>query len=479
MIPYILFALLASATYADTWLADGQTLGSSPGETVSELTFENGVRLSGSSNGVSVLIGTNLYPLLKEGDVPPPDLPVFDDFSIVDQPTGAKGVAPRYDLNDSLFAWHISQLEGAAIGMVDGWFWSPDSEVGIAGAESAVFVAGQGYLNYSGDEPFALNFDGSSWGITTEDSGADGAEGLTIQTWVRGNDSGFAILAHIGQWYGTANGLISYVQAANNYTISAHPYGAGADPYWGFNPPSWLTEWVHVVGTVSTNKIQIYLNGVFYEEQTATSSGFQDGPMEIATLGGIYKANAKFDEVVFWNRVLSSNEIFQLYNGGDGYYLTESDPLADDVIAIYHLDEGTGSDAGDTGGAGKTMTLYEEPGWVTGKVAAPQTLNEASIQSETIGVDFVPATVRAVVMTQADTLLNTNHVSLSVSRDNGITWSGVALAEVPYPSSDSTYQLFSGLSSVTNQPSGTQIVFRVTQSATAAQTLCGVGGSWR
>jgi hypothetical protein len=132
MIPYILFALIASTTFADTWLADGQALGSGSAGTVSELTFDNGVQLVGSSNGVAVLVGTNTFPLLKEGDVPPPDLPVFDDYSIVDQPTGAKGVAPRYDLNDALFAWHISQLESATIGMVDSWFWSPDSVTGLA-----------------------------------------------------------------------------------------------------------------------------------------------------------------------------------------------------------------------------------------------------------------------------------------------------------------------------------------------------------
>jgi hypothetical protein len=127
---------------------------------VSEVTFDNGVQLVGSSNGVAVLVGTNTFPLLKEGDVPPPDLPVFDDFSIVDQPTGAKGVAPRYDLNDALFAWHISQLESATIGMVDSWFWSPDSVTGLASLAGSTFVEDVGVRNYAPAPAWAMLFDG-------------------------------------------------------------------------------------------------------------------------------------------------------------------------------------------------------------------------------------------------------------------------------------------------------------------------------
>ncbi len=144
------------------------------------------------------------------------------------------------------------------------------------------------------------------------------------------------------------------------------------------------------------------------------------------------------------------------------------------------MDEGSGSTLADSSTAGNDATAYEGPTWAPGHVAGPSGAPTGSTNlTDSINLDFVPATVRGIVMTKADSPLTTNDFILAVSRDNGGTWNSIALAESAYPSSDSSYQLFSGLVAVTNQPSGTQIVFRVTQSATAAQTLCGVGGSWR
>ena len=475
MIPYILFALLASATYADTWLADGQTLGSAG--TVSEVTFDNGVRLNGSSNGVSVLVGTNWYPLLKEGDVPPPDLPVFDDFSIVDQPTGAKGVAPRYDLNDALFAWHISQFESTTIGMVDGWFWSPDSVAGLASLAGSTFVEDVGVRNYAPADAWAMLFDGSDDYATSDADHAMPGDDYSFQAWVyrTSNLGGNWSALSIGN-YGCP-GALGLNGINDLWQLDAACAGV---PAYGFGQRA--DEWVHMVGVQSNGTQCFYLNGV----QMGSASDNQSLPASPFWMGGNRLGNfesylgGRLDEVVVWSRALSSNEVAALYNGGAGYYLTTNDAMAADAVAIYHMDEGSGDTLADSSTAGNNATAYEGPTWAPGHVAGPSGAPTGSTNlTDSINLDFVPATVRGIVMTKADAPLTTNDFILAVSRDNGGTWNSIALAESAYPSSDSTYQLFSGLMAVTNQPSGTQIVFRVTQSDTAAQTLCGVGGSWR
>ena len=475
MIPYILFALLASATYADTWLADGQALGAAA--TVNEVTFDNGVQLIGHSNGVAILIGTNLYPLLKEGDVPPPEIPVFDDFSIVDQPTGAKGLAPRYDLNDALFAWTISQFESTTIGMVDGWFWSPDSVTGLATLGGSTFVTNEGVRNYAPTAGWAMLFDGGDDYAMSDTNQVMAGEDYSMQAWVyRTANLG-------GAWQAVSVGAYGcpYALGLNGLNDMWQLDAACAGvPAYGFGQRE--AEWIHMVGIQTNGTHLFYLNGEFIGSESNT----QTLPASPIWLGGNRLGNfehylgGRLDEVVVWGRALSPDEVAALYNGGAGYYLTTNDPLAAGAVAIYHMDEGSGDTLADSSTAGNDATAYEGPTWAPGHVAGPSGAPTGTTNlTDAINLDFVPATVRGIVMTKADAPLTTNDFILTVSRDNGSTWNSIALAESAYPSSDSTYQLFSGLVTVTNQPSGTQIVFRVTQAATAAQTLCGVGGSWR
>lgn len=476
MIPYILFALIASTSFADTWLADGQALGSGSAGTVSELTFDNGVQLVGSSNGVAVLVGTNTFPLLKEGDVPPPDLPVFDDYSIVDQPTGAKGVAPRYDLNDALFAWHISQLESATIGMVDSWFWSPDSVTGLASLAGSTFVEDVGVRNYAPAPAWAMLFDGEDDYAQSDNNHAMAGPNYSWQAWVYRTYYLGSSWSALSFGHYSCPGSLGLNGINDLWQLDAACAGVPA-----YNYGQREGEWIHMVGIQDNGTQLFYLNGA----HMGSASDNQIPPESPFWLGGNRLGNfenylgGRLDEVVVWDRALSSNEVAALYNGGAGYYLTTNDPIAAEAVAIYHMDEGSGSTLADSSTAGNDATAYEGPTWAPGLVQGP---NGAAVgatnTTDTINLDFVPATVRGIVMTQAEAPLTTNAFILAVSRNNGVTWNNIALSESAYPSSDSSYQLFAGLVSVTNQPSGTQIVFRVTQSDTA-QTLCGVGGSWR
>jgi hypothetical protein len=394
----------------------------------------------------------------------------------VDQPTGAKGVAPRYDLNDALFTWHISQLESATIGMVDSWFWSPDSVTGLASLAGSTFVEDVGVRNYAPAPAWAMLFDGEDDYAQSDNDQTMAGPDHSMQAWVYR-------VSHLGgPWqalsvggYGCPlalglNGINDMWQLdAACAGVPAYEYGQRAG------------EWIHMVGIQTNGTHLFYLNGVFIGSESNT----QTLPESPIWLGGNRLGNfenylgGRLDEVVVWDRALSSNEVAALYNGGAGYYLTTNDLIAAGAVAIYHMDEGEGSTLADSSTAGNDATAYEGPTWAPGLVQGP---NGAAVgatnTTDSINLDFVPATVRGIVMTQAEAPLTTNAFTLAVSRDNGVTWNNIALSESAYPSSDSSYQLFAGLVSVTNQPSGTQIVFRVTQSDTA-QTLCGVGGSWR
>jgi hypothetical protein len=263
----------------------------------------------------------------------------------------------------------------------------------------------------------------------------------------------------------------------------------GVDSQWAFAGGScqayytvdqFANEWVHIVGVVSNGTGYLYQNGV--QVSSASMSVTPDNsPINLGRLitdNALY-VGAKLDEVVIWNRSLSGSEVAALYNGGEGYYLNSDDPIATASIAIYHMDEGTGTSlANDSTHGGLAMTAYNGPTWTEGIVPGLFSAASQIITSAVINVDFVPSTVRGIVMTKAEVPLDTNDLALAVSRDNGNTWSEVELAESAYPSGDSTYQLFSGPVSVASQPSGTQLVFRVTQ-GNSAQTLAGLGGSWR
>jgi hypothetical protein len=75
-------------------------------------------------------------------------------------------------------------------------------------------------------------------------------------------------------------------------------------------------QWIHIVAQVSAGMAKLYINGTL--EDTATWNGSSNPPT--CTFGSIGESNltGKIDAVGFWNRALTSQEIAQLYNNGNG-----------------------------------------------------------------------------------------------------------------------------------------------------------------
>jgi hypothetical protein len=74
--------------------------------------------------------------------------------------------------------------------------------------------------------------------------------------------------------------------------------------------------WYHLVGTWDGNLVKIYVNGIL--EQTGTRVGAllsSTSPLKIASFSADYRYfNGIIDEVSFWDRALSQQEIIQIFS---------------------------------------------------------------------------------------------------------------------------------------------------------------------
>ena len=119
------------------------------------------------------------------------------------------------------------------------------------------------------------------------------------------------------------NYLYSWLINSDGSASYGHEYGAGQDEWRNYNPGLNTGEWYHLamVRDVNLNEYNIYLNG---EESDTWSfvndpSGGSSGSLRIGgdTLTGKYH-DGRIDEAGIWDRVLTFDEINQLYNSGVG-----------------------------------------------------------------------------------------------------------------------------------------------------------------
>lgn len=79
-------------------------------------------------------------------------------------------------------------------------------------------------------------------------------------------------------------------------------------------------EWHHLAGVRGSNYIQLYVDGVLQGETNVDFPvGYGNEPLYFATTGQSYydhKFGGALDEIGFYNRALSSNEIYAIYAAG-------------------------------------------------------------------------------------------------------------------------------------------------------------------
>lgn len=207
------------------------------------------------------------------------------------------------------------------------WWPAEDSadDQGTAG-NHGIMVGTVGFVD--GPVGRAFYFDGSSY-IEAPSSGMPtGDEARTIALWVRMDNavSEEAFFAGYGK-FGTGAG--AFVLGANRADSS--PSGMGVFfSQWLYGigcsacPETFDMElgvWYHLAVTSSTDRTTLYINGApvksrFLEVSTPAKTSFYIGSLR-GELGTTRRLKGAIDEVLVYNRVLSAEEIQQLFAAGE------------------------------------------------------------------------------------------------------------------------------------------------------------------
>jgi len=149
--------------------------------------------------------------------------------------------------------------------------------------------------------------------------------GISLQVWIKSTDS-------------DDSGLIISRGGGDGATAEFLGINAGTTPEGGGIPCTNVygvtkkavcadktindNEWHHVVGTYDSSEISIYLDGVKFSEPSIgiakTTDNFKIGWDDHSSSQTIRFFKGTIDEVAIWERALSSEEVLQLYNEGNG-----------------------------------------------------------------------------------------------------------------------------------------------------------------
>jgi len=136
-------------------------------------------------------------------------------------------------------------------------------------------------------------------------------ENITVAAWVKpkenNKDEMIVFTGYMpGFWFfasdSAGHGFDVYI---SNSSTTCHAYGFGEISE---------NEWYHVAFTYSGSQLKLYVNGELNGSDTCSVNISKDGPTYIGSWGGIQQFfNGTIDEVQIFNRVLSPEEIRQLY----------------------------------------------------------------------------------------------------------------------------------------------------------------------
>jgi hypothetical protein len=131
-----------------------------------------------------------------------------------------------------------------------------------------------------------------------------------------------AIVFHSPESYtfGPAYGL--RLNQPNNSILEGNQWGTTGQPLFSQDGSISTNQWYHATLTYDGTTMKMYLNGQLVGSRAATLSytnqvqfligGAGDGPFP----GGIYGGfNGKLDDIGFWNRALTEDEILKIYQG--------------------------------------------------------------------------------------------------------------------------------------------------------------------
>ena len=210
----------------------------------------------------------------------------------------------------------------------------------------------------------------------------------------------------------TGNPAYNYVMdsgaSGTRWLMYYHNYaGAGENSkihfYYGaerLNSPSLgYGSWRHVVMRRSGSTIKWIVDGGASSTSSslngtlADGTAFAIGANAAASIDRL--ADLDVDQVGIWiGRALTDDDISDLYNSGTGMYLdstgsfpTSTDAIGTNLVALWNLNEGTGTTAAD--GIGSVdLTLVSGASWISGKAPGQNTMVDMQIIKSIDGVSI-------------------------------------------------------------------------------------------
>lgn len=298
------------------------------------------------SNGTSIYLNSTLQTgsgdiklynngtLINEGSSPLSNYTTFVSYGIYNITTLYEG---NENYTPAIETWFVNVVPASNLsfpfeGLLSYWKLD-DTFLDELGANNA---SSEGSIDFvEGIFNNGSRTDNSGEGVNvTDTSDLEIAEG-SISLWINPNTWGTSYTQRIiAKGKGASDDLTAFtLQSNDGSTKSIHfqlqkPDDSG---YWRFEPISNTVSniptgiWSHITITWGSDGLKFYLNGTSFGTDTSgyNSDGFINSSRnwQISGWGGNNRNfDGTIDEVAFWNRSLSSQEILNLYNSGEGFF---------------------------------------------------------------------------------------------------------------------------------------------------------------
>ncbi len=134
------------------------------------------------------------------------------------------------------------------------------------------------------------------------------------------------------------NGYWFYV--GNNGKLGFLAFTSGDYDAVGSSADVSVGEWVHITATYNRSaekEVKLYINGVLDTENTLSKQvGSSNNNLIMGDRGNLHYLDGKLDEVAIYNKVLTSSEISDLYNSGNGY---EHSGTEEGLVSVWQMNE--------------------------------------------------------------------------------------------------------------------------------------------
>ena len=240
--------------------------------------------------------------------------------------------------------------------------WTGDCSTDSALDSSGNSLHGDACPNASAPSPGAGkfgnggNFDGTNDYISIPDgSSVEPSGDMTLSAWVKFDTlPGAGVDDKIVFKYEAISPFVGYEITYNGdgYFYLARENAAQDYEFAFYTITAATNTWYHIVGTKRADKVHLFVNSVYNESESGSSSGLLYNTSGVLAIGSTSTGNyldGTIDEVRLYNRSLSNNEIAQLYNWAPG------------PVGYWKMDEGsyngTSGEVKDSSGGGNNGTF--------------------------------------------------------------------------------------------------------------------------